>query len=100
MGPIVVIALVTLVALAGDPPSFISVHAPDGKAISINAGEISSLRDPRAGQYGPAVKCVVVMTNRSFLGVIEDCRVVHQLLHEPTAAHAPCTLVCAGTERP
>jgi hypothetical protein len=83
-----------LVTYAEDPPTFIAVHTPDNKRISINAAEISSVRDPREGHYGPRVKCVVVMANRSFLGVAEPCDAVHQLLG--VTGQKPCVLVCAG----
>ena len=93
--------VVALILGAADPPSFIALHTPDHKRVSVNAVEISSVRDPRAGQYGPGVKCVVVMANRSFIGVAESCGVVHELLGLPAhPEHGPCTLVCGGTARP
>jgi hypothetical protein len=69
-----------LIVVSDDPVSFIKLHSPDHLAISVNAGEISTVRDPRQGHFGKGVHCVLVMTNRSFIGVVEDCDTVHRLL--------------------
>jgi hypothetical protein len=84
------------------PPAFITLHSPDNLDIAVNIAEVSSVRDPRPGQAVHTVHCVLVMTNRSFISVAEDCMTVHTLLKGKSApaAHSPCTLVCGGTERP
>ena len=75
--------------------SFIELHAPDGLRIVVNAEEISTVRDPRAGHFGQGVRCVLVMTNRSFIGVSEDCATVRQMV----AGGPPCTYVCGKVSR-
>jgi hypothetical protein len=72
---------------------FIVLHAPDGLRITVNHEEISTLRDPRGGHFAPGVHCVLVMTNRSFIGVVETCDDVRHLL----PGEAPCAYVCGGT---
>jgi uncharacterized protein YlzI (FlbEa/FlbD family) len=55
---------------------FITVHAPDGQDIEINAAEISSIRKPRedAGDhFAEGTQCVLTMTNGKFHLTTETC---------------------------
>jgi hypothetical protein len=103
LGPLILglaLSIQPLITYADEdpPPTFIALHTPDNKRVSVNAAEISSVRDPREGHYGPHVKCVVVMANRSFLGVAEPCDTVHRIIGVQTG-HEPCMLVCGGERR-
>ena len=65
---------------------FIVLHGADHQPVAINAAEISSLRVPgetEIGNYAAHVKCVVIMTNGKFIGVIETCREIFLKTKEP-----------------
>ena len=65
----------------------ILLHGADQQPIAINANEISSLRPPSdadAGNYAASIKCVVVMTNGKFIGVIETCT---EIFHKTRGQH-------------
>lgn len=64
----------------------IVLHGPHDEPIALNAAEISSLRAPGIGDgsYPPDVRCVVVMTNGKFFGVVETCREVFLKTKDPT----------------
>jgi hypothetical protein len=66
--------------------SFVLVHGPGGTEVSVNIGEISSIRqviggrDPDAGLHHKDVKCLVVMTNGKFIGTTETCiEILHMI---------------------
>jgi len=63
---------------------FILVHAPGGVDVSLNVEEISSIRKiAETGQHHHKdVRCVVVMTNGRFIGVVEPCVDVIKLIAE------------------
>ena len=55
---------------------FILLHGPGGQEITLNVGEISSIRQPRGeaeGHFAEDVKCLVTMTNGKWHGVVESC---------------------------
>ena len=63
----------------------ILVHGPDGQEIELNVTEISSIRQIRKDasdvgvqHFARGVRCIVIMTNGKFIGVIETCREVVQ----------------------
>jgi hypothetical protein len=62
----------------------IFVHGPDNQAIELNIAEISSIREPRKseGHFHQDVKCLVIMTNGKFIGVIEPCPAVLEKIRE------------------
>jgi hypothetical protein len=62
--------------------NFILVHAPGGVDVSLHVEEISSIRKVAATgeHHHPDVKCVVVMTNGRFIGVVEPCVDVIKLI--------------------
>jgi hypothetical protein len=57
------------------------VHAPDGKELVLNVGEISSIRQPQEQaeaqtHFAKGTQCVLVMTNGRFIGTTETCKEV------------------------
>jgi hypothetical protein len=61
------------------------VHAPDGQAIQVNPGEISSIREPRdtEGQHWQkGVRCILSMTNGKFIAVVEDCPAIVEAMEK------------------
>jgi hypothetical protein len=93
--------LLALILAQTDSPSFIDLHAPGQHKIAVNIDEISTVRDPRGnGHFAHDVHCVVVMTNKSFIGVAESCNVVREMMKQLPSSHGPCTLVCGGEMRP
>jgi hypothetical protein len=57
----------------------ISVHGPGGQGIEINVREISSIRQVREVadmHFSKDIRCIVIMTNGKFIGVMEDCQEV------------------------
>ena len=82
--------------------SLIRLHAPDGYQIEVNTNEISSVRQPRLGHFAEGVRCILVMTNRSFISVHESCDVVRQMLFSPNepVGGPPCTYVCGEARKP
>ena len=69
----------TLVLLAAI--EFILVHGPNDHAIAINAAEISSIRQRDANDsFDDDVKCVLIMTNGKWNGVVETCLDVIKLI--------------------
>jgi len=71
------ILLVLLVAV-----HFISLHTPEGEEVTMNVGEISSIRQPREaeGHVADGVRCLLIMTNGKLNGVTETCREVIKLI--------------------
>jgi hypothetical protein len=61
---------------------FILVHAPGGVDVSLNVEEISSIRKIAdiGEHHHKDVRCVVVMTNGRFIGVVEPCMDVIKLI--------------------
>jgi hypothetical protein len=61
----------------------IVVHAPDGRIIQINPSQIIAMR---AATYSPnklvhgKVQCLIHTVDGHFIGVIETCVVVNQML--------------------
>jgi len=56
--------------------NLVTVHAPDGETITLNAQEISSIRTPRDSDVDHLQKdvhCVLWMTNGKFIGTTESC---------------------------
>jgi len=60
----------------------ILVHAPDGQMIEVNPHEISSIREPREseGHFQKNVNCVLWMTNGKFIGVVEECDAILDMI--------------------
>lgn len=70
------VAQVMLVAL-----HLIVLHRSDGGDVTINADQITSLRDPvRHGQLFPAGHCIIGLTDGKFVAVLEACAEVRRLL--------------------
>jgi hypothetical protein len=62
---------------------FVTVTAPGGNEIVVNATEISSIRQPSevsSGHLAKDVHCVLFMTSGQSIGVVETCREVVKLL--------------------
>jgi hypothetical protein len=62
---------------------FVELHGPSGHPIEVNPAEVSSLREPMdipSGHWTKGTRCIVVMTNRMFYGVAEDCTTVERML--------------------
>jgi len=73
--------LAAAVVLVASP--FIIVHGPDDHVIAINAQEISSIRQREPiDSFDPDVKCILVMTNGKWHGVVETCLQVMQLISD------------------
>jgi hypothetical protein len=71
-----IVALAVAVAL-------VEFHGPAGHRIEINPAEVSSLREPMdipRGHWARGTRCVIIMTNRMFNAVAEDCLTVEQKL--------------------
>jgi hypothetical protein len=69
--------LVALLAL-------IELHGPDGHTIHVNPAEITSLRAPQTpGGFAKGTRCLITLTNRSFIAVAETCDQVRQKLEQP-----------------
>ena len=66
--------------------TFILVHGPGQLEVSVNTGEISSIRqvlhgkDEQSGLHHKDIKCLIVMTNGKFIGTTETCLDVIQLI--------------------
>lgn len=59
------------------------LHRPDGGTLYINPGEIAFVAEPRkrpGSTLDPATRCVVFMSDRHFIGVMETCAAIKQLL--------------------
>jgi uncharacterized protein YlzI (FlbEa/FlbD family) len=54
---------------------FITIHAPDGQEVELNAAEISSIRRPREadGHFAKGARCLLTMTNGKFFITTETC---------------------------
>lgn len=63
------------------PIILIQVEGPDTQIIDLNPEKVVVIRAPRAGDhFGPGVKCVISTTDGRFIGVVQKCEVVKQLL--------------------
>ena len=71
--------------------AFLDLHAPDGIRIAVNVSEISSIREPREGAFHERVRCTLVMTNKSYISVAEDCGAVRGMM-----TGGPCVRVCGA----
>ena len=78
--------LAALSLLVREPLELIVLHAPSGQQlIYINPVEITSLRAPLPGarqHFAPGARCIIVVTNGSFISVSETCDMVRRLLGE------------------
>jgi hypothetical protein len=76
----------------------VSLTAPDGARIDINATQVTSVREPRGvkeGHFAPETRCLVVMSNGKFIAVRETCEDVRGALRGTSLPHrAPCIWVC------
>jgi len=63
--------------------TFVTLHGPGGQEITLNVGEVSSIRQRREGSEGhfpDDVRCIVTMTNGNVNAVVESClEVVHKI---------------------
>ena len=63
----------------------LTVHAPDGQEIIVNATEISSIRKPRDGaeeNFAKGTNCILTMTNGKIISTIERCIDVIKTIRE------------------
>jgi len=61
--------------------TLISLTGPDGQIIQVNPQDVTSLRTIRNSEhFAPGVHCNVFMTDGKNVGVVEDCKKVHDLL--------------------
>ena len=62
----------------------------DGKAVYINAHEITAVAEPTIKTINPATRCIVFLTDRHFVAIIETCTKVYNMLqHEIRRAEPP-----------
>ena len=62
----------------------IRLTGPEGQEVELNADQIVSLREPRGETHFPKdVRCLIHTSDGKFIGVIESCKIVHELLAEP-----------------
>lgn len=63
---------------------FLELHGPDGQRVYVNEYEISSLRQPTSVDlrrfFPSGVHCVVVTGNGKFIGVVETCPTIRDLI--------------------
>ena len=62
----------------------IALHRLDGGELFVNPAQIAFVAEPRkkpdTTTLNPATRCVVFMTDRHFINVLETCAAVKQLL--------------------
>jgi hypothetical protein len=87
--------------------SLIHLTAPNGTHIDIHANRISSIRELSSHHktyFGQGTHCLIVMSNKQYIPVKEDCNAVRLLL-KPTPGlpskegKEPCIEVCGKTTR-
>lgn len=63
----------------------IVLHRSDGGEVTINPAQVTSLRSPTAQfrQMVPAGHCIVDLTDRKFVAVLEPCEEVKRRLELP-----------------
>ena len=63
----------------------ITVHGPGNQRIDLNVEQITTVREPRAteGHFAPGVRCVVSTTDGKWVGVVETCAQVLDLIAPP-----------------
>lgn len=55
---------------------FITLHAPDGRGVSINPEQITSLQhknEKKNVAVNEKINCIINLSDGKFIGVIEDC---------------------------
>jgi hypothetical protein len=62
----------------------ILVHGPNSQRIEVNIDEISTVQEPQKveGHFQKEIKCLLIMTNGKFIGTIESCERVNDLIRE------------------
>jgi hypothetical protein len=59
----------------------IQVQGPDTQIIDLNPEAIVAMRPPRGkDSFGPDVKCLISTADGKFIGVVQTCSTVKQLL--------------------
>ena len=88
--------------------SLIHLTAPNGTHIDLHANRISSIRELSTHHktyFGPGTHCLIVMSNKQFIPVKENCNEVRSLLNplEQTlpskVGKEPCVEVCGKATR-
>lgn len=62
----------------------IVLHGADGKEVTINADQVTSLRSKSVknaeGHFTAKAECMISLTDGKFVAVIEDCEIVQQAI--------------------
>lgn len=63
----------------------IVLHSVDGRSVAINAHQVTRLTQARDGtnankQLHKDVRCVVNLTDGSYIGVVEECSTIEELV--------------------
>lgn len=62
----------------------VELHGPEGQKAYVNSHEISSLREPTAGDlkrtFPRNTRCIVVTTNAKFMAVVETCTQIRDMV--------------------
>ena len=61
--------------------TFIRLTGPDEQEVIVNTSQIVTVREPRDHtHFGPGVNCVLHMADGKFVGVVEHCKTVRDLM--------------------
>ena len=67
--------------------TLIELHAPNNQIIWVNPREVTDVRAPqRAEHFALGSKCLIFLTNRNFVSVVESCSLVREKI---TAMRGP-----------
>jgi hypothetical protein len=71
------VILIAGAAILSGSIALVELHGPAGQIIYVNPREVSSIREPlQTGHFARGVQCLVYLSNRNFITVIEPCETV------------------------